>query len=240
MNQDRRASVTAGALLIAGIIGALAFGAVERPLLTATASLPSIVPDPDRLSAGGLIEIGTAIASAGIAIALYPVLYKHSRGLALGAVAFRTIEAALYTVAAAITLSLPGLAREYAQAAPPGRSGIQATANALAGVREDAILAAVLAYITGALMYYCVLYRTRLVPRWLTGWGIAAEALMLAACVSAAFTRTPVTSYTILILPIAAQEAAFAVWLILRGFSPHATRARTAASPAQGANANTA
>src|SRR5262249_54488903 len=32
----------------------------------------------------------------------------------------------------------------------PGRSRIRATANALAGVREDAIRAAVLAYITGA------------------------------------------------------------------------------------------
>ena len=230
----------AGALLIAGIIGALAFGAVEHPLLAATASLARIPPDAGRLSAGGLIEIATALASAGIAIALYPVLRNYSQGLALGAVAFRTIEAAMYTVAAVITLSLPGLARQYAQAAAPGHSGIQATANALTGMREDAILAGVLAYITGALMYYSVLYRSRLVPRWLTGWGIAAEVLLLIACVSAAFSRTPVTSYTILILPIAVQEIALAAWLILRGFSPRATLARTATRPAPAANRDAA
>lgn len=239
MNPDRRASVTAGALLIAGIIGALAFSAVEHPLLTTTASLSGIVTDPGRLAAGGLMEIATAIASPGIAIALYSVLRKHSHGLALGAVAFRTIEAAMYTVAAVITLSLPGLARQYAQAAAPVHGAFQATANALAGMREDAILAGVLAYVTGALMYYCVLYRSRLVPRWLTGWGIAAETLMLAACVLAAFSRTPVTSYTLLFLPVLVQEIAFAAWLLLRGFSPRAGLARTA-SPAPAANSDTA
>src|SRR5690242_2658742 len=109
-------------------------------------------------------------------------------------------------------------------------AGIQAIGDALTGVRQDAILAGVLAYVAGALMYYCVLYRSRLVPRWLTGWGIAAEVPMLIACLSAAFTHTAVTSYTALILPIAVQEIALAAWLIVRGFSPRAAEARPLAS----------
>ena len=89
-------------------------------------------------------------------------------------------------------------------------------------MREDAILAGVFAFILGALMYYYVLYRSRLVPRWLSGWGIAAGFPMLIACLLAAFSHTPVTSYTILILPIAVQEMVLAAWLIFRGFSPGA------------------
>jgi len=42
---------------------------------------------------------------------------------------------------------------------------------------------------------------------------------MLIACLSATFSHTPVTSYTLLILPIAVQEIVMAAWLILRGFS---------------------
>ena len=227
--------MTTGTLLIAGIAGALAGSAVEHPVLTTVASLARIPGNPGRLSAGGLIELATAATSVGIAISLYPVLRRRSEGLALAAVAFRTIEAVMYTVAAVITLSLPGIARQYAQAAAPGHSGIQATADALTGVRQDAILAGVLAYILGALMYYCVMYRWRLVPRWLTGWGIAAEGSMLAACLLAAFGHTPVTSYTILILPIAAQETALAAWLLLRGFSPRAARVCTLTVPAPAA-----
>jgi uncharacterized BrkB/YihY/UPF0761 family membrane protein len=94
----------------------------------------------------------------------------------------------MYLVGAVITLSLLTVARQYAQAAAPGHDGIQAIGDTLTGVRRDAILAGVFVYILGALMYYCILYRSRLVPRWLPGWGIAAEVPMLTACLLAAFS----------------------------------------------------
>ena len=97
----------------------------------------------------------------------------------------------MYTVGAVITLSLLTVARQYAQAAALSRGGIRAIGDALTGVREDAILAGVFAFILGALMYYYVLYRSRLVPRWLSGWGIAAGFPMLIACLLAAFSHTP-------------------------------------------------
>ena len=211
--------MTAGTLLIAGIATALAFAVIERSLLTGTGYLTRISANAGRLTAGGLTELVAAAASAAIAIALYPALRKRSQGLALGAVAFRVIETAMYAVGGVITLSLPGIARQYAQAVAPDHSGIQAIADTLVGVRQYAILAGVLAYITGALMYYCVLYQSRLLPRWLVAWGISAEVPMLIACLSAAFSHTPVTSYTLLYLPIAAQEITMGTWLMLRGFS---------------------
>jgi len=233
MTSERRAALITGALLIAGIALNLTFTAVEHPVLATTASLAKIPGNQSRLSAGGLIEIATAAASVGIAIALYPVLRRHSEELALAAVVFRTIEAVMYTVAALVALSLPSISQKYAQAAASGRSQLQAIADALTSMRQDAILAAVLAYITGAVIYYSVMYRARLIPRWLTGWGIAAALLLLTACLLAAFSRNAVTSYTILIVPIAAQELAFAAWLILRGFDPRAqNRAAASLSPA--------
>lgn len=218
MTSERRAAVTTGTLLIAGIVTALAFAAIERSLLSGTGYLTRISANTGRLATGGLIELAAAAASAGIAIAFYPVLRNRAHGLALGAVAFRTIEAAMYAVGGVITLSLPGIARQYAQGTTSGHSGIQAITDALVGVRQYAILAGVLAYITGALMYYCVLYQSRLLPRWLVVWGIAAEVPMFVACLSAAFSHNPVTSYTLLALPVAAQEITMGTWLILRGF----------------------
>ena len=240
MTPERRVAATAGALFIIATAASLASSAVEHPVLTGIASLARIPANAGRVSAGGLLELAAAGASAGIAISLYPVLRKRSEGLALGAVVFRAIEAVMYAVGAVITLSLPGVARQYAQAAAPGHGGIQAVGDALAGVRQDAILAGVLAYILGATMYYTVLYRSRLVPRWLSAWGIAAEVPMLAACLAAAFGSAPVTSYTTLILPIAVQEVALAAWLILRGFSPRAGQARIAASPVPAGHPNAA
>ena len=68
-------------------------------------------------------------------------------------------------------------------------------------------------------LYYCLFYRSRLIPRWLSVWGIAAVILGTAACVLALYGDNPTTDYAPLFLPIAVQEMVLAVWLIAKGFS---------------------
>jgi hypothetical protein len=220
MSPERRVALTAGALFIIASVAALLAVPVENPVLTGTGYLAKIAEHASRVSAGGLLELIEAGTSVGIAIALYPVLRTRSEGLATGAVTFRTLEAAFYAVGGIITLALLYLARQHTAAL--GAGGTQAIADALTGVRRNAILVGAYFYIVGALMYYFVFYRSHLVPRWLTVWGIAAEVPLLSACLLATFHSTPVTSYTLLALPIAIQEYALAAWLIFRGFTPSA------------------
>jgi hypothetical protein len=230
MSPDRRAARTAGALFIISSVAALLAVPVESPVLAGAGYLTKIAENASRVSAGGLLELIEAGTSAGIAIALYPVLRQRSEGLAVGSVAFRTLEAAMYAVGGVITLSLLFLVRQHATALTGG--GIQEAGDALAGIRRSAILAGAFAYMTGALMYYYVFYRSRLVPRWLTAWGIAAEVPLLTACLLATFHGTLVTSYTLLALPIALQEYVLAGWLIFRGFAPGAARPGAVTGPA--------
>jgi Domain of unknown function (DUF4386)/YhhN family len=218
MDSNRKTALAAGLLFIAATAASLLGTAVE-PALTGTDYLPRISENMTRVSGGGLLELIAAGTSAGIAISLYPVLKRWNGTLALGAVVFRAIEAVMYTLGAVSMLSLLKVAQQFTQAAGADRSWLQAIGDSLLGVRQEAILAGVFAFTVGALMYYYAFYRSRLLPRWLSGWGIAGALLMLVACLSALFSRNPVTSYTILILPIAAQEIVMAVWLIARGFS---------------------
>jgi hypothetical protein len=227
MPPERRAALTAGALFIIASVAALLAGAVEHPVLTGTDYLLKIAGNPGQVAAGGLLELIEAGTSVGIAISLYPVLSKRSEGLALGAVALRTVEAAMYAVSGVITLSLLYLVRQHAPATALSDAGMRVIGDALIGVHQSATLVGAYAYIAGALMYYSVFYRFRLVPRWLTGWGIAAEFPLLTACLLATFGHTPVTSYTLLILPIAIQEYVLAAWLIFKGFTPSATQPGT-------------
>jgi len=68
-------------------------------------------------------------------------------------------------------------------------------------------------------MYYTLFYQTRLIPRWLSGFGIAAIVLLTAACLLALFSGNRITSYIPLAAPIAVQELVLAVWLIAKGFN---------------------
>jgi len=76
----------------------------------------------------------------------------------------------------------------------------------------------------GSLMFYVVLYQSRLVPRWISVWGLAAVIPYLAAEFLALFGLLDPVSATasLLFIPMAVQEMVLAVWLIVKGFSPAA------------------
>ena len=134
--------------------------------------------------------------------------------------------------------SILPVGRQLATAPADNHAPIQAIADVLLSMREHSTLVAAFAFTRGALMYYALFYRSRLVPRWLSGWCLAAALLMIAACLLALFSDSPVTGYTLLILPIAVQEMVLAVWLLVKGFSPP-TPTSTASSAAQPLSAGT-
>jgi len=231
VSSTRRTSIATGALFILATIAALAAAALE-PSLTGVDSLSAVAEQPNRLAAAALLYLIAAGSSVGVAIALYPLLKQINVALALGSVVFRTIEAVFYTAAVVSLLSILPVGRQLATARADNQAPIQAIADVLLSMREHSTLVAVFAFTLGALMYYTLFYRSRLVPRWLSGWGLAAALVMIAACLLALFSDSPVTGYTLLILPIAVQEMVLAVWLLVKGFSPSPPTS-TASSEAQ-------
>jgi hypothetical protein len=172
------------------------------------------------MAAAELVYLVAAGTSVGIAIALYPLLKKTNPALALGAVVFRTIEAAFYTAAVVSLLSVTTLGRQFSAAPAANRAPIQALADYVLSVRDHSTLAAVFALSVGSFMYSVVFYRSRLVPRWLSAWGVAAALLMGTAGLVSLFSDDPVTGQYLLFLPIAVWEMVIAVWLLVKGFSP--------------------
>jgi hypothetical protein len=219
VNSTRRTSIATGALFILATVAVLAATSLE-PSLIGTDYLAGAAEQPNRLAAAALLHLIAAGSSVGIAIVLYPLLKSINATLALGSVVFRTIEAVFYTAAVVSLLSILPLGRQLATASAEDQSTIQMMADTLLSMREHSTLVAVFAFTLGALMYYTLFYRGRLVPRWLSGWGLAAVLLMLTACLLALFSDRPVTGYTFLFLPIAVQEMVLAGWLLVKGFRP--------------------
>jgi hypothetical protein len=233
VNPTRGTAITTGALLIVATIAELAAAALE-PALTGTDHLTGVAAHSDRVAAAALLHLIAAGTSVGIAIALYPLLKKVNAALALGSVVFRTIESVFYAVAVVSLLSVVHLAQQLGTAPADNPAAIYAMADSLLSMRDHATLAGALAFCVGALMYYVLFYRSRLVPRWLSVWGLAGALLMMSACLRALFSDNPVTGYTALILPIAVQEMVLAVWLLVKGFSalPSTSGASTESSTA--------
>jgi hypothetical protein len=213
----------------ARIVGILFIAAIVAPLV----SFPftRYIDDSDYLTAvsenssmvlvGAIFELIMAFAVVSIAIWLYPVLKKYNESLALGAVGFRLIEGILDIVAVIGLLSLITLSQEYVAAGAPGNSYFSTLGILTLDARHWAGVMAPIAFILGALMYYYIFFKSRLVPRWLSVWGFIGVPLWLAGELLILFSLTDSFSTTIVLLdlPIALNELTLAVWLIAKGFN---------------------
>ena len=215
-------SIATGALFVIATIVALAAAAL-LPALTGPAYLSGVVDHSSRMNASALLYLIAAGTSVGIAIALYPLLRRVNAALAVGAVVFRTIEAAFYTAAVVSLMSITGLGHQLATASADDRAPIQEMADYALSVRDHSTLAAVFAFSVGTCMYSIVFYRSNLLPRWLSAWGVLGAVLIGTGCVLSLFSDAPITGYYPLILPVAVWEMVLAVWLIVIGFKPGIT-----------------
>lgn len=211
-------------------VGVLLIACTVISILSA-APLGATLDEPDyltRLAARdtaavvtSLIEFLWAASGAGIAIAFYPVIRSHNPALALGSVAGRAVEG-VFVLMGALSLLVLLTVSQDSLAGGSDASTFQSTGNAVLAVRDWSHgLLGPLAFNTGAGLYYLGLYRARLIPRWLSGWGLAAVALGLVATVYASLTQEfgLSTVNTVLNIPIAVQEMVLAVWLIAKGFN---------------------
>jgi hypothetical protein len=227
MNSTRKIAVITGVIFIIATVVVFVADALT-PGLTGTDYLTRFSANTSRVAAGAFAYLVSAFASGGIAIAMYPVMKRSNAGLALGSVVFRALEAVFYMVGVVCLLSLLTLGQQFTTSGAADRTSLQAIGNLLVSIRDNAALVAVFAFCLGAFMYYYLFFQSRLIPRWLSGFGIVAIILMMAACVLAMFSGNRITSYIPLAAPIAVQEMVLAVWLIVKGFNPSAVASLSA------------
>lgn len=221
MDADRRTAIVAGTLFIIATVASIASTALTSPILTASDYLTKVNANQNQVVLGAILQFIASVASAGIAISLYPILKRYNEGLALGSVGFRIIEAVFGIVVALGLMSLVTLSQNFVNAGSPAGSDYQTLGTLIKAVMNwSGFVFLALAFTLGALLYYYIFYQSRAIPRWLSGWGFVAAALSLSAALWTAFSGDFFsTTAVVLNLPIGIQEMVLAVWLIVKGFT---------------------
>ena len=221
MNSNKLTAKITGVLFILGFAGILT-AAFTRSILGDPDYLSKISANENPVIWAAFFQFIMGSACAGIGISLYPVLKKYNEGLALGSAGFRIIEGGIYIVGVIGLFLLLTLSREFTKADHPDPSYFQIAGTLLLSLRDWVLLTGTLAWCIGAAIYYSVFYRTKLIPRWLSGWGLVGIALAWAAGMLVMFhlDTSMSTIQGMLNLPIALQEMTLAIWLIVRGFNP--------------------
>lgn len=220
MNNNIKTARIVGALFIIATVAYSLAVVLLDPIIGGSDYLTNISANEKTLIIGTFLVLIDAVAVAGIAIVIYPVLKKHNEALALGYVGARIGESVLFSVNVITTLTLLTLSQEFVKAGSLDTSYYQTLGTVLLAAGNWAYLLGLgLAFAISALILNFVLYQSRLVPRWLSGLGFIGAVLVFANFLLEYFAIEPVE---ILYLPIAVQEMIFAVWLIVKGFNSSA------------------
>ncbi len=229
MKTNRTAAVIAGVLFIIGTASGIMSVLVSGPVWNAPDYLLRLSANENLVNLGIMLQFTMAIACAGISVGLYPIVKKYSESLAIGAVGFRLAENVLQILYAVGMVALLALSRELVRTGTP--AAFQGAAEIIKAASDWMIHgAALICFSVGASMYYIVFYQHRLVPRWLSGWGLVSLALVIIASGLIMFGVIPGfgTVQVIANLSILLQEMVFAVWLIAKGVNPSAVASPSA------------
>ena len=176
-----------------------------------------------RVTLGAFLDIVNALACVGTAVALFPVLRRQDEATALGFVTSRVLEAATIMIGVISLLAVVTLRQDLHTATGAEADALADTGRALVAVRNwtfllgPSLMASLNALLLGSLMY-----RSRLVPRFIPAMGLIGGPLLLAATVAVLFGAfdqvSPVPA--IATLPVAAWELSVGVYLTFKGFRP--------------------
>lgn len=232
MQTDTATARITGVLFIVATGAAVAGDALVRPIRDDTDYLTTFASHETRVIASMVSEIVLAAAVIGIAAMLFPVLKRRNEGLALGYVGARIIEGAIIILGGISSLLLLTLSRDFIAGPSSDVSTFEAPGALLLEAREwtDALGTATV-FGVSALILYGLMYRSEIIPRWLSGWGFVGAVLIVVAGLRGLYGHSPTSTLSILLtIPIGVQEMVLAVWLIIKGFTkPVSAREPTAA-----------
>lgn len=224
MNLNRKTAIIVGVLFIIATGFLFIGGAIYNPILNSPDYLEITYPNRITVTIGILLEFIIVLAMPLIGVFLFSILKKHNEALALGYVGFRFFEAILFVVIESKKLSLINVSRDYLNRGGIDVSYIQNMGNTIQSMNYWTFSIYVLVFTVGALMLYSVLYKSKLVPRFISVWGIIAAVIMLLGSVLIMVEIfagvSDVVLQLILVVPIAVNEMVLAVWLIAKGFNP--------------------
>lgn len=225
MNTYRKSAITVGLLFLIALI--------FNPI--ATAILDQFLNTPDYLDKayhgknliiiGNLLNFICALAMIFIPISLFPVVKKNNESLAWGYLVFRALEGILFINIAIKSLSFIGLSKEYLSATTQSASYLQSLGSSVHSEIHWATIIYIIIYSLGGVLFYYLLYKSRIVPRFLSIWGILAVVLLFVGVVLGMFSlgifsRLPLMkAMAYFAPPIAINEFILALWLIIKGYN---------------------
>ena len=214
-----------GAFFLIAMVTSIAGGLWIQSILDAPDYPANLSTSKSQVTLAVLLELINGISILGIAVFMYPVLRGRHPALAMGYVGNRIVEAVTQVVGSIVPLALLTLDQRFLQTGALDLPAFQALGGSLIAVRDQTLAVLGIFFCLGALLFYEMLYQSRLIPRWISAWGFVAALLIGVSTLLGFFD---ISAGMLLALPIILNEILLGIWLIVRGFEPSAAASEPA------------
>ncbi len=217
MNSPRKTSRVLGAAFLLQAVSSIVSKTVVRSAWLVpgdiAASLDNIARSPWLVRANILMDMVTALGIVFLGAMLFIFLRKQGEKLALVAFGFYLMEAVLLAFSQVAAFAFIPLSREYAAAGQP--ASLLALADLVLQSMDFAgSTLHMLAFCCGGILFYSLLYRSGLIPRALSLWGLITVFPCLAGTLAAALGfAVPFIIY----VPYAPFEFVVGIWILVAG-----------------------
>lgn len=181
---------------------------------------------------GALFEVLTALGCIVSAVALYAIAKPYSVRAALGFVTTRVMEAAMIFVGVLSIMTVYTLRHDVAGTPGANPDALVTTGRALVAIHDwTFLLGPGMMPALNALLIGSVMYRSRMLPRWIPTLGLIGAPLLLMSATATLFGVWEQVSApsALLTFPIAIWEFSFGVYMTIKGFRPTAVSAESVA-----------
>ena len=208
-----------GALFLLGFLSYGVGNALVASVTDAPDFLSTISAHQTTLVLGAFLMLLNSVVDIGKGVLFFPILERHSKRTALAYLAAMIVEVVLLAVGVLGLLMIVPLAQQGVDAGQA--SAGWATALGSLGVQWNtmAYQIAEMALGLGGDFLCSLLYRTRLIPRLLAGWGVVGYAILMAGFIAEIFG---IHIGLIFSIPGGLFELALGIWLLIKGFQPEA------------------
>jgi len=232
MKTYRMNAMMAGGLYVLGTVFGVMSAIVGGEVLSSIISgkplegvdiLGLVAANASQLNAGAFFTLLMGMSLAAMTIFLYPIFKKDSEELAMGMLLFRgAIEGAGYMFMTLNFLTLIALANEYV-ATGTNPVALQSMGNVFYHYVDFIGPVHTITFLIGATCLYVSFYRTKLIPRWLSIWGLIGVVPYFAYALLHFFhLDTGFGFYLQMVL--APQEIVMGLWLLIAGFNKDAVK----------------
>jgi hypothetical protein len=176
----------------------------------------------NKVYLGAILEFLLIVTNIGTAVVLYPIVKKHSEGLAIGYVTARVVESTFILVGLMSILSVVSVNSALAGATGAGAASLTAQGSSLLATYDWAFLfgpGLVVGFGNGLILGY-LMYRSGLVPRRMAMFGLVGGPLLILSFVFILFGAYENGSgpALLLALPEIIWEGSLGVYAAWKGF----------------------